>query len=724
MCTSDLVISSENTVGNLQSKTIRRQKFTKTSSADSAGTHVEEVQDTENVTLSDMGEDLSNEEHTQGKDYCEETPESDIPGAQLAAASRRIVKPSKAKEGGSANNFRTQSIAQGDLNSKKDDGINFSDPPSLNTMLATASCEKESQQQPIQPRIVKGPMTKIPRTEFPNGPPTLTQLFESESSQGIARSQISEIFKETQIEGSISCRQKDQVTNNASESQTCRISEKTTSSSRFAISLPPQHNRLSSMAMFREEIKRKYLSDSSETDVKEPKASKLTGLQKIRAKMMSSHHSSLGSEAVQKKQEQILTPETSTLASGTRQTRSHSSDDVHEHVEKKSDTSFNITKLRRLAEKMRGPSRRHSDPEGTKIAGITTEGINQSKAITLESCTKIETSGDEKIHNSVIISRKRSVDIVSLNCDNVVPCKSTKINSCENLVRSCDQQTVSTGSSGAQFQSNDSKLPSPVSAVPKRTFLTTESFLQSIHDVRMIEMLPDEKGNGSVHQSSNTDGTKVSVDKLPTEDNENADTKDILSDKKPEEGSSNYTTEKNSEMKNFNFTGHSESSNQRPVQNLLHFATSADTNRLLEQRPQDVPKSFPHEPNFLEKTTEAPKGPQTEPAEMLSETKEQVDMPFDRIKQGTVSANWKQFENSTSDDLTMVKDDANICSTQVVRDLATTFQPTISGDFCMEFSPVKFDRGIDSKQDNTEKNEWNQRNFYRCKYQKYKSQPW
>ena len=176
-CTSDLVISFENTVGNLQSKTIRRQNCTKASSADSSGSHVEEVQDTDNVTpLNSVvtNADLSSEEHTLGTDYCEETPESDVPGAQLVAANRRTVKPPKAKEGGSTNDFRKQATGQSDLNSKKDDQIKFLDPPSLNTMLATASCEKESQQA-SKPRIVKVLMTKIPRTEFPNGPPTLTR---------------------------------------------------------------------------------------------------------------------------------------------------------------------------------------------------------------------------------------------------------------------------------------------------------------------------------------------------------------------------------------------------------------------------------------------------------------------------------------------------------------------------------------------------------------------
>ena len=473
---------------------------------------------------------------------------------------------------------------------------------------------------------------------------------------------------------------------NASESEASGISGKTTLSNRFAISLPSQHGQLSSMAMFREEVKRKCSSNLPETEVKGHNASKLTGLQKIRAKMISSNHGGIGSGVVQKKQEQASTPETSTLASGTRQARSHSNDDVYEHV---SDTSFNITKLRRLAEKMRGPSRRHSDADRTQIAGMTTEGINQSKAITSESCTKIETSGDEKFHNSVITSRKRSVGDVDINCGNVIPCKSTKTNSCENLVRSCDQQTVSTGSSDMQCQSNDSiELPSPVNVVPKRTFLTTESFLQSIHDVRRTEVLSENAEEYKVYESTDVDTREMLIDKPKMEDDANS------------------TIEKNTNVKQFNFTElrcqDTEDTfiHQRPVGNELRSVARIDSNSLPGQREQveedGVNKALPQQ------SAEAANILRTEPVEMPNETKKQVNMSFDQMKHSAIT-------NATSDDLASnsvsyeKKDNANICSTQIRGDVITVpFQPTISGDFCVEFSPIKFYCGADGKQDKPE----------------------
>ena len=654
--TSDLVISSENTVGNLLSKTVRRKSCTLSCSAGSVESPSEETQSMQNVPAFDAV--------VCSKDLCSINPplESDILGAQLTAASRGA---------------RLKAVGKGDSSafSQNNDKVNFTDPQSLNTMLATASYEKGSQIR-SSPSVAKVLITEIPQTEFTNGSATLTQLFEGQNSQGTGQCQNTGKREESEISGTASSMQNHHVVSNTSENKTSGVSESATSSSRIPISLPPQQGRLSSMAMFREDMKRKCASCSSESAVKEPKTSKLTGLQKIRAKMMSSSHRGLESSSVQRTANKIeAIVESDELMQIKRQTRSYSSDDTRQQIVKISDTSFNITNLRKLAEKMRGQAGRRTVPERIEKTTAsseheTMESTIQSDIFIIGSCTRMEVSSNKKYINSTDC-RKRSADNESMNCDENIPCKSTKTNSYGNLGKGFKQHSVNAENSD-MYSSDPLSSPSYVVA-PRRTFITTESFLQSIHDVPKIEMLPEGTDCNYETQSSGA-LTRESLSNEP-------DFEDI---------------NKSIGVKKFDFTGQHKVTNNIPIQDKLHNIGNTDRESLCAQKAQTEGDGISKSIESVQTTAAKILLTESKLGAVLAETK--VIVNTSREKQSTVSASTEQPENPATNKFASKTDGRT--NNQIDHGVVSVpFQPTISGDFCVEFFPMKFECCKDYRHD-------------------------
>ena len=138
----------------------------------------------------------------------------------------------------------------------KDEEAPFNQSQSLNTMLTTQSCQKESRQSPDC--IIEPLMTK-PQTTFLNRK-TQNSSFEVRYS----------------------------VSNSERPNDKSKESVTEASKARVPISLPAHCSKLNSIAMLRDELKRKSASNPVLYDRKLAVDSQLIGLQKIKAKMMSS----------------------------------------------------------------------------------------------------------------------------------------------------------------------------------------------------------------------------------------------------------------------------------------------------------------------------------------------------------------------------------------------------------------------------------------------------
>ena len=402
---NNLGISTENTMGNLQSKTVKRSSHLKFCNSGSTTEGTEKAKN-ENVSFDTViiGKDLECVEPSQLEGDCVATPTSEITGARFTAAQGNMTSRNSTSKYGESqlDESKKEPSVQKNPGSNQHDETPITHSSSLNTILATVSCEKESG---LSPDCIIEPMVKNPRTAFLN-----ESHFESDekTQNNCIEDQHCGISSEKPIDGSV-------------------VSATETSKARVSISLPAHCSKLNSIAMLRDKMKRKSRLIPVQSDRKLAVNSQLVGLQKIRTEMMSSSRLGVPSgdaENVKKDFDKDL-----------RQTRSLTTDGKGQL-----DKGFSIPKLRRLAEKMKGCSKGYDASH--KQTTETVRGV--------ESETAWEKDSQDKLSRPVINDRKRSMQNADLICDKSIPCKSLKMKSSENLVSACDEN-ISKGKNSDRY---------------------------------------------------------------------------------------------------------------------------------------------------------------------------------------------------------------------------------------------------------------------------------
>ena len=350
---------------------------------------------------------MASVEPSQLEGDCVATPASEIPGALFTAALGSMdSKNSATSKSGKYASGESKIKPTVHENSGGDqcEEVPFTPSTNLNTMSATLSCEKESRISPDS--IIE--------------PPTLTQLFDSDSFKNDDKTHINS-FEARQ------CGPSSQKRNDESVSVT------ETSRARVSISLPAHCGKLNSLAMLRDEMKRKLALNPVQNDRKLAVDAQLVGLQKIRAKMMSSSRLNAQSSDTGNVKKSFDKEET---AENLRQTKSLTTDGKGGL-----DKGFSIPKLRRLAEKMKGRSK------GNNTGQTQTTGTIRD----MENETARERDLQDRLSRTVAYDRKRSVEHADLICDKSIPCKNLKMKWNENLVSICDESISKAKNSDKYF---------------------------------------------------------------------------------------------------------------------------------------------------------------------------------------------------------------------------------------------------------------------------------